>query len=322
MLFKGLWKITLLSLLAALASCSKTTISSPSASPSPSTAPTASISTSSATETLVIGDISDEPAKKIRRYQPLADYLAAQLQNAGFATVQVKIAPNMETMSQWLKSGEVDLYFDSPFPALIVSEQSGAQPILRRWKDGVAEYKTVIFTLTKNDIKSLNDLQGHLIAFEEPFSTSGYMLPLAHLVKAGLKLVEKPNPVSTVGDDEVGYVFSKDDKNAIQWVLGDRVTAAAVSAPDYLKISEKVRAQLTILAETEALPRHLTLVSTTLSPKQKTAIKTTLLQMDNTETGRAVLKQFEETKQFDEFPEGANAGLARMQALYDLTQKN
>ena len=41
--------------------------------------------------------------------------------------------------------------------------------------------------------------------------------------------------------------------------------------------------------------------------------------MDETEEGRAVLDVFL-TTEFDEFPEGADAALARMRTLYDLAQ--
>ncbi|MDJ0705994.1 MAG: phosphate/phosphite/phosphonate ABC transporter substrate-binding protein [Leptolyngbyaceae cyanobacterium MO_188.B28] len=270
---------------------------------------------------IVVGDVSDEPAKKIVRYQPFADYLALQLDDIGIGIGEVEIAPNMETMADWLASGKVDVYFDSPYPAMIVNNLSEAQPILRRWKKGVEEYHTVIFTRSDSGVKTLDDLKGQMIAFEDPSSTSGYMLPLSHLVEAGLQPVEKPTAEAIVDQANVGYVFSYEDENTIQWTLTGRVTAAAVGAPDFLEIPAETRQQLTVLAETEPLPRQVVMISPTLTPEEVASIKTALLSMDESEEGQAVLSAFERTTQFDSFPEGSDQALNRMRELYELTQE-
>ncbi|HFE65686.1 MAG TPA: phosphate ABC transporter substrate-binding protein, partial [Chloroflexi bacterium] len=75
---------------------------------------------------LVIGDISDEVAETINGTQPLADYLATQLSEFGITGAEVKIAPDMDTMIQWVNNGEVDIYFDSPYPALVIRDATGA----------------------------------------------------------------------------------------------------------------------------------------------------------------------------------------------------
>lgn len=285
-------------------------------SPTPDAQPVAD-----ASHTLVLGDISDEPAQKIEQYEPFARYLAAQLQDVDIKAGAVEVAPDMETMAEWLASGKVDIYFDSPYPAMIVSDLSGAQPILRRWKDGVEAYHSVIFTRVDSDIKTINDLKQDLIAFEEPFSTSGYMLPLTYLIEAGLQLVEQPETEATIAVDQVGYTFSEDSSNTIQWVLANRVAAGAVGEPDFLEIPTTVRQQLRILAHTESLPRHVVMLSPTLTPEEVAAIKTVLLAMDDTDEGQKFLATFEATTQFDEFPEGADQSLQRMRQLYDLIQK-
>ncbi|MGK7872209.1 MAG: PhnD/SsuA/transferrin family substrate-binding protein, partial [Xenococcaceae cyanobacterium] len=90
-------------------------------------------------EAIVLGDISFEPEYRIRRFQPIADYLATNLGDIGIGKGEVKIASDKDTMAKWMASGEVDLYFDSLFPAMFAIDQSGAKAILRRWKDGVEE---------------------------------------------------------------------------------------------------------------------------------------------------------------------------------------
>jgi phosphonate transport system substrate-binding protein len=227
----------------------------------------------------------------------------------------------MPTMAKWLATGEVDLYFDSPYPAMIVGDQSKAQPILRRWKNGISEYHTVIFVRQASGLKQLSDLQGHKIAFEDNFSTSGYMLPLAYLIRTNLKVLKEGDLPSEDGaKDKVLYRFSGNDENSIQWVLRGRVDAAAVGSYKFAEIPAAVRNQLKILTKTEVLPRHLVLASPTLDERTQGAIKTVLMAMDETEEGRAILQQFEQTAQFDGFPEGAEAALARMRDLYDLVK--
>ena len=81
--------------------------------------------------TLILGDISDEPAETINGTQPTANYLAAQLSEYGITDSEVKIAPDLETMIQWMQAGEVDLYFDSPYPVLVISRAPGAGGVAR-----------------------------------------------------------------------------------------------------------------------------------------------------------------------------------------------
>lgn len=269
--------------------------------------------------TLVLGDISDEAAETIRGTQPLADYLAAQLADKGISDGTVKIAPDMDTMIQWMNDGEVDLYFDSPYPVLVISDETGAIPILRRFRFGVPEYHSVFFVPKDSEIDSLDDLVGQMVAFEEIFSTSGYMLPLSHLVEMGMNPVLKSTPDSEVAADEIGYVFSTADDTTIQWVISGRVPAGVTDNVSFSRLPADTQAQLKIIAATEDVPRQMVLVRAGMDADLVAAIRVALLDMEQSEEGRAALEKFQ-TTEFAEFEEGAEVELARMRELYELVQ--
>ncbi|MGC9523938.1 MAG: phosphate/phosphite/phosphonate ABC transporter substrate-binding protein [Limnospira sp.] len=307
-------KLILLGLATAIVGCSPPTDPPPSpeaeASPPAATEPTG--------EAIVLADVSKNAGQKIRQFQPMADYLAKNLGAYEIGIGQVKVAPDLSTIATMLKNGEVDIYFDSPYPAMRVSDESGAEPILRRWKGGNAEYFGVIFIRKDSDIKSVEDLPGRTIAFEEAVSTSGYFLPLNYLLDIGLNPVPKGSPLDSVAEDEVGYVFSNDDENTIQWVISGNVDAGAADLPTFMAIPEESRSALKILAETEKIARHLVLVRRGMDPELVEGIKTVLMDMDKTPEGQAVLESFEKTAKFDAFP--PQADLNRMRELYDRVQ--
>lgn len=269
---------------------------------------------------LVLGDISDEPVETIRGTQPMADYLAANLAEFGVTSGEVKVAPDLETMSQWMATGEVDIYFDSPYPVLVISEQTGAQPVLRRLRFGVSEYHSIFVTRADSSLTSMADLPGQMVAFEEVFSTSGYFLPLSFLLENGFNPVAKETPDSAVSADEVGYVFSSQDDNTVQWVVSGRVPVGVIDNVSFGRLPAETQAELKIIAETEDVPRQMVLLRPEMDATLVEAIKILLLEMDETAEGAAALEAFQ-TTEFTEFPEGVETVLARMRTLYELIQE-
>ena len=195
-------------------------------------------------------------------------------------------------------------------------------PVLRRWKYGVSAYHSVFIARKDSGLSSLEDIQGKMVAFEESFSTSGYMLPLSFLIEQGMNPVEKADAETAVAPDEVGYVFSTADNTTIQWVVSGKVPIGVIDNVTFeILIPEETREGLTILAATEDVPRQLMLLRAGIEPELAKAIKTVLIGVNEKEDAQAALEAFL-TTEFDEFPEGADAALSRMQTLYELVQDN
>jgi phosphonate transport system substrate-binding protein len=270
---------------------------------------------------IVIGDITDDPAEVIEGAQPLADYLAEKLSDYGVTAGKVRVVSSMEEMAQLLKNGEVDIYFDSIYPATYISDLSGAQIVLRRWRFGVEEYHSVIFASKTSGITSVQDLTGQIMVMDAPYSTSGYMLPAVHLLEAGLTLTAKSSYDDPVATNEVGFVFSYDDENTLQWVLSGRAEAGVVDDYRYdVAFPAEVTANdLVVLARTDGVPRQVMVVRPGMDPALLEALKQVLINMDEDQAAAAALKKFQ-TTQFDEFPEGISVAMNEIRTMFEMVR--
>ena len=92
-------------------------------------------------------------------------------------------------MAAMIREKEVDLLIDSSVTALLVNELAGSKFLLRRWKNGQEAYRSVVVVRQDSRFNFLSDLAGETVAFEETFSTSGFMLPVLGMARSGLRLV-------------------------------------------------------------------------------------------------------------------------------------
>ena len=257
------------------------------------------------TRVLVLGDVSNAPLRTIESMQPLADYLAARLVQVGVGSVEVRIVRSLADMTDALTESRVDLYFDSPVGAREATMQAGAEPILRRWKGGAPEYHSVIFALADAGIETEADLEGRILAFDEPYSTSGYVLPAAHLLDRGLDLGLVTGPDDAISPGAAGYVFTSHDQNTIQWVISGRAAAGAVDNLTFAALPPETRASFVIVGETGSVVRQLVLARAGLDAELARTIVTVLSEMHANEEGRDALRPFD-TARFDALPPGTN----------------
>ena len=252
---------------------------------------------------LNIGTISTEPASEIKKFHPFTTYLAKQLRGEGISEGRVIVGKNISEIAALLKQGKVDLYIDSAFPTIAVSRLSGSKLMLRRWKKELAEYHSVIFAKNGGGVKELGDLKGKMISFEEPFSSSGYLLPKLVMAQNGLKLGQKNNSADPVRSEEVGYVFARDDENTMVWVLRGMVAAGATDNQSFVKEARGNLASLSIVHKTFSIPRQLVSYRADLTLGLVNRIKEILIQLHQVDDGKKILLGFERTTKFDEIPE-------------------
>ena len=71
-----------------------------------------------------------------------------------------------------------------------------------------------------------------------------------------------------------------------------------------------------VIAQGDPVPRHVALASPKTDEKLRQRLIELLLAVHETEEGQAVLETFEETSQFDAFPQGAEAAMAELVELF------
>jgi phosphonate transport system substrate-binding protein len=271
---------------------------------------------------LTFGSVSLNPTREYDVVRPFADFVAANLHEVGIGRARVVVVGSLSQMVEELLEGRVDVFIDSPFPAAFVWKHSDVEPLLRRWKRGSDSYRSVVFARRDSGIDSVEDLSGKIIAFGEPFSTSGFLMPKAALASAGLRLVNYEDPAASIPSDRVGYVFSNDAENTMFWVLKEKVVAGAVNADYYEALAGDRMGELRVLHTTEAVPRNVVCVRTSLAPVIVQAIEKALLETHLSEEGRVALREFEETARFDRFPGGSEHDLEHIMTLLPHVQED
>ena len=260
------------------------------------------LSDSERISTLTISTISKDPLKATEIFLPLAKYMEGKLAPHGIQKVVVLIAADMKEIITLCQEKKIDLYFDSPLVSLYIQEKVKSRIAGRRWKKGVANYHSVIFTKKESAINSLKDLQGKLIAFEEPFSSSGYYLPKIELIKEGLDLKEIGFTSMDRQIDKTTYKFSQDDQTTATWVLRDRIDAGAMSNKAFEKYSKSGHNNFKIIGQSIVVPRHLLLVAAHVPKTLEKNIKNILFAMDQEPDGKKALMSFNRTKKIDALP--------------------
>jgi len=256
-----------------------------------------------------LGLISDnDPSAVQEHFREFVRFVARRLSDRLENDARVLIAPTIFDMAKLLEQQRVDFYMESPYATYLINYVHGVgKTLLRRWKGGQAEYQGLIIIKRDSGIKQLSDLRGKSIVFEDPGSTSGYLLPKIFLSRKGFKLVEKRDYDPFASPDEIVYFFARSQRRLLQSLLTGQAAAAAMSDEDYAGLDKNERAEIAVLDQTEKLARHLVSVRSDFPPPWINNLEKVLLSMHEDEDGRRVLSRIDQTTKFDRIPGGEDA---------------
>src|SRR5262245_24190752 len=96
-------------------------------------------------------------------------YVGDKLSSGSVVEGKVVIASTPFQLARLIEQRKVDFYMDSPYPTYLINDVQGvAKLLLRRWKGGMAVYRSLIFTKRNGEINRLEDLRGKIFASKIP----------------------------------------------------------------------------------------------------------------------------------------------------------
>ena len=267
--------------------------------------------------TFIIGKVTADARKSQKRLTAMGNYLAKHLRDFGVSRAAVRLARSNREMIEILRRGEVDLISETPFSAFFLAAHGGGEIILREWKKGQASYYTVFIVRKDSGIATLADLRGKKIVFEDPGSTSAFLVPFTILREQDFEMVELASPRETPPAGKGGYVFGREELNISFWVSRGIAHAGAFSNQDWLvRTHDSVKKDLKVIHRTKPITRSVVLVRRGLDQRRKQRIKEVLLRMHESPEGKKVLKIYYKVKKYDEIEGEAAEHLAEARKIY------
>lgn len=98
-----------------------------------------------------VGLFQPDKEKNDATYQPLADYLARQLQRP----VQLRTVDSWEGLAKSLANGETDMALMGPWGYVLANNEAGAEVVSTILYDGKPEYYAIIVTHPNSGIHTL-----------------------------------------------------------------------------------------------------------------------------------------------------------------------
>ena len=135
---------------------------------------------------LKIGSVTVEnQAATVTRYKPFAEYLEKKLG----VKVEVFTASDYAGIVQALSAGQIHLarMGGAGYAAGYIDSDGGIEPLAMNVEpNGGKGYHSVLIVRADSPYKTVNDLKGKTLAWADPNSTSGYLVPNAALRDAGI----------------------------------------------------------------------------------------------------------------------------------------
>ena len=197
-----------------------------------------------------------------------------------------------------LRTGKADMAYMGALAVAMGAERAGVTPIVMKAPNGdkaQAVYHSVFITQKNNsEINSIKDFKGKTIAFVDPDSTSGNLVPTSEIMKAFPDLHLTNEKIHTNGNFFEAVSFSGKHQAGLQAVIKGDVDIVPIS--DQIMASEFKNGNadenaVKVVHSSAAIPAEAMVVSKTVNEDLKKTLTKFLVEYNNKDYFDKVIKK-------------------------------
>lgn len=197
-----------------------------------------------------------------------------------------------------LRTGKADMAYMGALAVAMGAERAGVTPIVMKAPNGdkaQAVYHSVFVTQKDNsEINSIKDFKGKTIAFVDPDSTSGNLVPTSEIIKAFPDLHLTNEKIHTNGEFFEAVSFSGKHQAGLQAVIKGDVDIVPIS--DQIMASEFKNGNadenaVKVVHSSAAIPAEAMVVSKTVNEDLKKTLTKFLVEYNNKDYFDKVIKK-------------------------------
>jgi len=220
---------------------------------------------------------------QMERYRFLTGYLSDQLG----ITVRLTIMSRYGEVIKRFKNLKLDGAFLTSYTAYMGIKELHLEPIANPVNlNGESTSQGYIFVRKDSNIHSINDMAGTSIVFVDPATFEGYLFPLAFFQQHGIR------DIHTFFHR---LYFSGSHVSAIFAVLDGRADIGAAKNTVYnnlVRNDPSIQQELEIIAISPKVPEITLCIKNEIAQDLREKLASILLNMDKTDKGKKVLRQF------------------------------
>ncbi|WP_321369870.1 phosphate/phosphite/phosphonate ABC transporter substrate-binding protein [uncultured Desulfuromusa sp.] len=213
-----------------------------------------------------------------QQFTPLTNYLTKKLGHK----VELRVGTNYQEHIDTVGQNQIDIAYIGPVGYVQLTAQYGQKKLIAVQEvEGKATFAGIIFARSDSSLESLLDLTTGEIAFVEPHSTMGFILP-SYVI-----LHENPAIIT-----QHRYQFLKTHENVALAVLSGDFVAGAVKENIFYEYQEK---GLKKLAVTPEVAEHLFIARADLPEKILKKTRQAFLDLNNSSLGLSIMHAIKPT---------------------------